>query len=149
MVGGSAYFTDKGFEVCTRAIQVHGGYSFCTEYKVEQFARDCKMLSIYEGTNGIQALDLFGRRVKMNNGAVLEALFAEIDAHLEEASGMSDLGPYAEEVGSTLESLRKISAYLVERSSSDEAYLAYSWATPHLEIFDDVVLGWLFLWQAK
>ena len=144
-----AYCTDKGFEVCTRAIQVHGGYGYCTEYKVEQFARDCKITSIYEGTNGIQALDLFGRKIRMKNGAALDTLLTEMGTHIEEASRISDLAPYAEEVSSAVASLKKMTSHLIERSSSDDAYLAYSWATPYLEIFGDVVLGWLLLWQAK
>jgi len=144
-----AYCTDKGFDVCTRAIQIHGGYGYCSEYMVEQFARDCKVTSIYEGTNGIQALDLFGRKIRMNNGAALETLFTEMESHIEEARVISDLASYAEEVAKAVASLKKITSYLIEQSSSEDAYLAYSWATPYLEIFGDVVLGWFLLWQAK
>jgi len=144
-----AYCTDKGFDVCTRAIQVHGGYGYCTEYKVEQFARDCKITSIYEGTNGIQALDLFGRKIRMKNGAALEALLMEMESTVQEVSGTSELLPSANEVGKSLAGLKEITAYLRDKSSSDDAYLAYSCATPYLEIFGDVVLGWLLLWQAK
>jgi len=144
-----AYCTDKGYDVCTRAIQVHGGYGYCTEYKVEQFARDCKIASIYEGTNGIQALDLFGRKIRMNNGAAVDALFREIEEHIEEASRVTALASYAEEVKKALTALKKITSYLIQQSTSPDAYLAYSWATPYLEIFGDVVLGWFLLWQAR
>ena len=144
-----AYCTDKGYDVCTRAIQVLGGYGYCSEYKVEQFARDCKITSIYEGTNGIQALDLFGRKIRMKNGAALKALLTEIDNTIEDTLKVSELIPYAEEVRRSVSSLSDLTARLIEASSSGDAYLAYSWATPYLEIFGDVILGWLFLWQAK
>jgi alkylation response protein AidB-like acyl-CoA dehydrogenase len=143
-----AYSTDKGFDVCTRAIQIHGGYGFCKEYKVEQFARDCKITAIYEGTNGIQALDLFGRKIKMNNGAALNTVLSEMKATTEKASAISELAPYADAVAKAASALEEITAFLIEKASGADAYLAYSWATPYLEIFGDVVLGWMFIWQA-
>jgi alkylation response protein AidB-like acyl-CoA dehydrogenase len=146
---GKAYTTDRAFEVCTLAIQVLGGYGYTKEYKVEQFARDCKITSIYEGTNGIQALDLFGRKIRMENGAALQAVLAEMKAAVAEASGVSELALYAEEVGKSVSALEEISTFLLEKASGDDAYLAYSWATPYLEIFGDVALGWMFIWQAK
>jgi hypothetical protein len=60
--------SDLGFRVCETAIQIYGGYGYITEYPVEQFLRDCKIASIYEGTNGIQALDLVGRKLTMKRG---------------------------------------------------------------------------------
>jgi len=146
---GKAFATDKGFEVCTLAIQVLGGYGFTTEYKVEQFARDCKITSIYEGTNGIQSLDLFGRKIRMEDGAALQAVISEMKSAVGEAAGVSELTPYAEAVGKSISALEDISQFLLERAAGDDAYLAYSWATPYLEIFGDIVLGWMFIWQAK
>jgi len=144
-----AYATDKGFEVCTSAIQVHGGYGYTTEYNVEQFARDCKITSIYEGTNGIQALDLFGRKIRMDNGAALQAVISEMRAAVGEAAGVSELAPYAEAVGNAIAALEDVSQFLLEKASGDDAYLAYSWATSYLELFGDIALGWMFIWQAK
>jgi hypothetical protein len=144
-----AYTTDRAFEVCTTAIQVLGGYGYTKEYKVEQFARDCKITSIYEGTNGIQALDLFGRKIRMENGAALAAVLAEMKAAVAEAIGVGELAPYAEEVGKSICALEDISKFLIERCAGDDAYLTSSWATPYLEIFGDIALGWMFIWQAK
>jgi alkylation response protein AidB-like acyl-CoA dehydrogenase len=144
-----AYATDRAFEVCTTAIQVLGGYGYTKEYKVEQFARDCKITSIYEGTNGIQALDLFGRKIRMENGAALQAVLAEMKAAVKEAAGVAELAPYAEAVGKTVSALEGISKFLLERCSGDDAYLTSSWATPYLEIFGDIALAWMFIWQAK
>ena len=58
-----AWCSDVGFKVTERAMQIHGGYGYCSEYPIEQFLRDIKITSIYEGANGIQALDLVGRKV--------------------------------------------------------------------------------------
>ncbi len=146
---GKAYTTDRGFEVCTLAIQVLGGYGYTTEYKVEQFARDCKITSIYEGTNGIQALDLFGRKIRMEDGAALQAVISEMRAAVAGAAGVGELVPYADEVGKSVSALEAISQFLLERAAGDDAYVAYSWATPYLEIFGDIALGWMFIWQAK
>jgi hypothetical protein len=144
-----AYCTDKAFDVCTRAMQVYGGYGYCTEYKIEQFLRDCKIFSIYEGANGIQALDLFGRKIRLKDGGMLTSLLAEMDGTVHEAYTISELRSYSEDVSGAITSLKDITAYLLQKSDSGDVFLAYSWATPYLEIFGDVVLGWLFLWQAK
>ena len=140
--------TDKGFDLCVRAIQVHGGYGFCKEYKVEQFARDCKITAIYEGTNGIQAIDLFGRKIRMKQGEAFRTVVEEMKKTIERASGIAELVPYAESVGRSVAALEEITRFLLEKASGEDAYLAYSWATPYLEIFGDVVIGWMFLWQA-
>jgi hypothetical protein len=144
-----AYASDKAFEVCALAIQVLGGYGYTKEYKVEQFARDCKITAIYEGTNGIQAIDLFGRKIRMENGAALAAVIAEMKAAVKEAAGAAELAPYAEAVGKSVAALEEISKFLIEKCTSDDAYLATSWATPYLEIFGDIALAWMFIWQAK
>jgi hypothetical protein len=143
-----AYCSDKGFETCVKAIQVHGGYGYCHEYKVEQCARDSKITSIYEGTNAIQALDLFGRKVRMKKGAALKSLMEAMNASVEEARGFSELSSYADEVGRAVSALQNLTDYLLAAASSDDAYLAYAWASPYLEIFGDVVLGWILIWQA-
>lgn len=144
-----AYCTDKGFELCVRSIQVHGGYGYCQEYPVEQFARDCKVTSIYEGTNGIQAIDLLGRKISMRNGEAFNSLISNITATVEESKEICDLNHYAQEVENLLLSLREITARLLKESLSENSYLAYSWASPYLEIIGDIIIGWMLLWQAK
>ena len=65
-----AYCAQRGFDVCVTALQVYGGYGYIKEYPVEQLVRDCKITSIYEGTDGIQAMDLLRRKLGMVNGRV-------------------------------------------------------------------------------
>ena len=143
-----AYCSDKGFETCVKAIQVHGGYGYCHEYKVEQCARDSKITSIYEGTNAIQALDLFGRKIRMKKGAAFTALLSNMKATVEEAQGIADLTPYAAEIGKGITALEDLTAELLAATAADDSFLAHSWASPYLEIFGDVVLGWMLIWQA-
>jgi len=73
-----AYCSDTAFRITETAIQVHGGYGYCSEYPVEQFMRDIKIASIWEGTNGIQALDLVGRKPGLKKGMYLMNLLGEM-----------------------------------------------------------------------
>jgi len=77
-----AYCTDAGFEVCVDAVQVHGGYGYCSEYGIEQFVRDAKIATIYEGTNGIQALDFVMRKIFKDEGKEFGKLGKKIMATL-------------------------------------------------------------------
>jgi alkylation response protein AidB-like acyl-CoA dehydrogenase len=72
------YITDRAFEICSHAIQVYGGYGYIKEYPLEQLLRDCRITMIYEGTNGIQAMDLLGRKLGMNKGKPIMDLLGEI-----------------------------------------------------------------------
>lgn len=143
-----AYCSDKGFETCVKAIQVHGGYGYCHEYKVEQCARDSKITSIYEGTNAIQALDLFGRKIRMKKGAALAALLDNMKTAIEEAKGIADLSHYAAELEKSITALEYLTTELLSATETDDSFLAYSWASPYLEIVGDVVMGWMLIWQA-
>ena len=140
--------TDKSFEVCTRAMQILGGYGYCQDYEVEQFARDTKITAIYEGTNGIQALDLFGRKLNMRGGGVYQTFLAKVKETIVESAKVEGLSWYANEVSRAVEVLEEVTATLLKNRASEDAYLATSWATPYLEIFGDVVLGWQHLWRA-
>lgn len=143
-----AYCTDKGFDVCVRAMQVHGGYGYCKEYNIEQFVRDCKIMSIYEGTNGIQAIDLFGRKIRMKNGELFKTVLATIKKTTAEAAKMKLLAPYAEDLTLLLDALEKITDTLRQEGTVDDSYLQFSQASAYLDAFGDIVLGWIFLWQA-
>lgn len=143
-----AYCSDKGFDTCVKAIQVHGGYGYCHEYKVEQCARDSKITSIYEGTNAIQALDLFGRKIRMSEGAAFAALMEGMKATVEEAKAIADLSSYAAELEKSIAALEYLTMELLAASDNDHSFLAYSWASLYLEIVGDIVMGWMLIWQA-
>ncbi len=116
--------------------------------KVEQCARDSKITSIYEGTNAIQALDLFGRKIRMKKGAALAALLDNMKAAVEEAKGIADLSHCADELEKSITALEYLTTELLAATDTDDSFLAYSWASPYLEIVGDVVMGWMLIWQA-
>ncbi|HXH76689.1 MAG TPA: acyl-CoA dehydrogenase [Bacteriovoracaceae bacterium] len=78
-----AYCTDRGFEVAVDALQAHGGYGYCSEYGIEQFVRDIKISTIYEGTNGIQAIDFVMRKILKDGGKAIGLLSQEMAASVE------------------------------------------------------------------
>ena len=80
-----AYGSERGLTVCDQAVQVFGGYGYTKEYPVEQLLRDCKITTIYEGTNGIQAMDLLGRKMGLQSGAVFLNFIGEIEKTIETA----------------------------------------------------------------
>jgi hypothetical protein len=143
-----AYCTEKGFDVCTESIQVHGGYGYCKEYMVEQFARDSKIATLFEGTNGIQALDLLGRKVRMRGGEAFRNLMTKMKETIRSLPEISELTDYTADVVQAVSALEDLTAFMLERTSAEEAYLSYSWASAYLDIFGDITLAWLFLWQA-
>ncbi|MDR2295794.1 MAG: acyl-CoA dehydrogenase [Clostridiales Family XIII bacterium] len=139
--------TDRGFDVCVTAIQVFGGYGYCQEYYVEQLARDCKITSIYEGTNGIQANDLLGRKIGMRDAAAFKALIDEIQSVIQAAKGIDGLSVYAEDLERHLNQFIKISDLLRGRQK-ENGFLAYSWATPYLTVAEDIAVAWMLLSQS-
>jgi alkylation response protein AidB-like acyl-CoA dehydrogenase len=139
--------TDRGFDACITAIQILGGYGFCQEYYVEQIARDCKITSIYEGTNGIQANDLLGRKISMKGGAAFDALIGEIRSAIDDAKEIDDLAAYAKELDEYLNLFIEISG-LLKTGVKENGFLAYSWATPYLTVAEDIAVAWMLLAQS-
>jgi alkylation response protein AidB-like acyl-CoA dehydrogenase len=142
------YSTDLGFDVCITAIQVFGGYGYCQEYPVEQYARDCKIMSIYEGTNGIQALDLLGRKIAMKGGMLYVNFLTDLGAFIEEHKSHEKLGACVQELNKYKAILEEISGIFMNKSLSGDMLFPISHATPYLRMFSEVVCSWLLLEQA-
>lgn len=142
------YISERSFEVCVQSMQVFGGYGYTSEYPIEQHLRDCKITSIYEGTTGIQALDFLGRKLGLKGGTVLQSFNLLIDETLAKASAHSSLKPYADAVDEAKKALLEAIMTMAGRSRSPEFMTAMGAATPFLELFGDVALAWLLLWQA-
>ena len=87
-----AYGSDQSFRVCETAIQVLGGVGYCKDFPVEQYCRDAKIFSIYEGTNHIQAMDLVGRKLGMAGGAHLQAFVGDVSTFVAKHQGDAVLG---------------------------------------------------------
>jgi alkylation response protein AidB-like acyl-CoA dehydrogenase len=125
------------------AIQIHGGYGYTREYPVEQFYRDNRLNSIHEGTDGIQALDLLGRKVTMRGGAGLTLLAATIRATIERAPG--ELAEPAARLAAAVDRLLATTAKLW--ADADPA-AALANATTYLDAAGHVVIAWIWLEQA-
>jgi len=143
-----AYCSDVAFQVCQTAQQVLGGYGYCSEYKIEQLTRDVKITSIYEGTNGIQAMDLLGRKLPMAGGKVFESLIARMAPAADEAMAIESLKPYAEKFEQAKGEFVKAVQYMGGQAASKDFMVAFAKATPLLEVCGDMILAWMLLWQA-
>lgn len=145
-----AYPTDKGFKVTELAIQIHGGYGYIKEYGVEQYMRDVKIASIYEGTNGVQALDLLGRKMRIKGGGLFLRWIQTANETIEKIKNYeksSELSTLIEAVEKAKNKLFQVGMSFAERSERD-LKLSLLGATPYLEMFGHVAVGLLFLQQA-
>ena len=131
------------------AIQVHGGYGYTREYPVEQLYRDNRLNAIHEGTNGIQALDLLGRKVGMEDGMAIQRLAMEIDRTAREAknSDSAQLRQYGERLTDALANVMEIVRNVLCATDKGHAELALANAHLFLELTGHVVVAWLWLKQ--
>jgi alkylation response protein AidB-like acyl-CoA dehydrogenase len=143
-----AYCAQRGFEVCVQALQVFGGYGYISEYPVEQLVRDAKIASIYEGTDGIQAMDLLGRKLGMNKGMVFTGLLAEMGKTILAAKKSDTLAPLADRLEKSVNVFGVTALGLGGAAMSEKYAAAFAHAYPFLEVAGDVILGWMHLWRA-
>ncbi|WP_028218036.1 acyl-CoA dehydrogenase [Paraburkholderia oxyphila] len=127
------------------AIQVHGGYGYTREYNVEQFYRDNRLNPIHEGTFGVQALDLLGRKTRMSGGAAMDELNRRIASTVARARETASLGHHASTLECAWERIRIVTD---ELHRLDDTELQLANAAAYLEAFGHVVVGWLWLDQA-
>jgi hypothetical protein len=142
-----AFFTDMGFEAANLAMQCYGGHGYIRDNGVEQFVRDGRINQIYEGANGVQAIDLVGRKLGRKGGAAPMALFSLIGQWLgENANG--ELGAFIDPVQRGLESLQQATMWLAQRgiANPDDAGAA---ATDYLRLMGIVTVGWMWARMAK
>ena len=131
-----AFSTDIGSEVATLGIQVHGGMGYVEETGVAQYLRDVRVAQIYEGTNGIQAIDLVTRKLPLDKGAAVAAYLAELRATVEavKASNAEGFGATGARLAEAVDSLARASAWLTLRLG-DAPESALAGATPYLRLF--------------
>jgi hypothetical protein len=142
------YVSDRAFEVCNLGVQVYGGYGYIKEYPMEQLLRDCRITPIYEGTNGIQAMDLLGRKLGMNKGKPIMDLMGEIQKTIAAAKAQAKVETFAGEVETALNKLGAVALHLGKTAMSAEVLTAFAHAYPFMEVAGDVVMSWLLLWRA-
>jgi acyl-CoA dehydrogenase len=136
-----AYSTDIGNEVAYLGVQVHGGMGFIEETGAAQHSRDARIIAIYEGTNGIQAIDLVTRKLGANDGASVWALLGELSGIIKQVEASNDpaFGTTGAKLREALEALTRASKWLLERLA-DAPNEALAGATPYLQQFG-VTLG--------
>jgi alkylation response protein AidB-like acyl-CoA dehydrogenase len=139
-----AFLTDASMEVTSLAVQVHGGHGFIRETGVEQLMRDARITPIYEGTNGIQALDLLGRKVFGTGGKSVQMMTARIREAIEKFGGQSDVAPLAAELGKRLEQWGRLTAELGVAAMKNPEEVGAA-ATDYLQFSGYVCLGWCWL----
>ena len=142
-----AYSTDKAFKVCELAIQIYGGYGFLEDYPVEQYMRDTKITTLYEGTNGIQAMDLVGRKMTMKGGALFMGYLQDLGAFIAANKGNEDVAEVIEALEGAQGALGQTTMWLSQTAPND-VQLALLQATNYLEIFGDVMVGHQLAQQA-
>jgi alkylation response protein AidB-like acyl-CoA dehydrogenase len=142
-----AYITDNAWNVTALAMQCAGGYGYCSDYPFERLARDCKVTTIFEGTNGIQAMDLLFRKILGNKKVNFTNLMARIDRTIEEADESDAIRTYAAIVKDAKEALVKAVDEISEMEQSADAIAVYAKTAPFLDAMGDVLLGWMHLWQ--
>jgi alkylation response protein AidB-like acyl-CoA dehydrogenase len=143
-----AYCTDIGFRVTETAMQCYGGYGYCSEYPIEQFLRDAKITSLYEGSNGIQALDLVGRKMGMKKGTYFMSLLSEMNTTVATCRGIAALKDLVEDVQSGINILAETAMFFSSCSKEGKFFVPIGNAQPFLMMMGKIVCSWLLLCEA-
>jgi len=140
--------TDRGFDNCVKAQQVFGGHGYIAEWGMEQFVRDARITQIYEGANGIQALDLVGRKLPANGGRAIMAFLADVGGWLKTNDGDEALKPLLGPLSQSLGHLQQASLWLMQNgmTSPDNAGAA---ATDYMHLLGLVAMGYMWAQMAK
>lgn len=142
------YVTDKAFEVCSHGVQVFGGYGFIEEYPQAQNLRDCRITQIYEGTNGIQAMDLLGRKLGMKKGKPLMDLMGLVMETINKAKEFESLKESCLILENSLNKLGETAMSIGKAAMSKNVKTAFAFAHPFMEAFGDIVNAWMLLKRA-
>ncbi|SLN70392.1 acyl-CoA dehydrogenase [Oceanibacterium hippocampi] len=130
------------------AIQILGGYGYTRDYPVEQYYRDNRLNPIHEGTNGIQAIDLLGRKVTMQGGAAYHLLLERINATVDAAAEHTELAEYAEGLAAAGRRLVETTRVLTSAAAEGKVALSLANATHYLDLLGHIVIAWIWLDQA-
>jgi hypothetical protein len=141
------YLTDKGFEAAVLAQQVFGGHGYIREHGMEQFVRDARIAQIYEGTNGIQAMDLVGRKLPRDGGRAVRAFFELVGHEIAEARAAGDPAGVAAALEPALADLQAATMWLARNGKADPNN-AGAGAYPYMELMGLVCLGWMWMKMA-
>ena len=139
-----AYCSDQGFRVTEIAMQCLGGYGYCKDYPIEQYMRDSKIMSLYEGTNGIQSMDLMGRKMRINDAAPYKAFQKELNDFVQKNSDNEYFADELSELKETMQKMWEFSSHMYERMQQDPL----DWGSktyPSLIAFGELIMAWRLL----
>jgi hypothetical protein len=141
-------FTDRGFDNAVKAQQVFGGHGYVTEGGMEQFVRDARIAMIYEGANGIQALDLVGRKLPKDGGRALTAFLNEVNAYLKEEEADPAMKPYLAGLKQGVGHLQQSTMWLMQNAMAKPDN-AGAGSYDYMHLFGLVALGYMWCKIAK
>jgi hypothetical protein len=139
-----AFLTDEGFACANEGLQVLGGSGFTEDWGIEQLVRDCRITRIYEGTNGIQALDLVGRKLALGGGRAVRGFFALVEGSLK----ANPEAPHAAAVGKALKQLQQATLWIACEGMRDPEQAGAA-SVPYLRLFALTTLAWLWSRMAQ
>ena len=142
------YGTDKGYDIATNMQQVYGGHGYIQEWGMEQYVRDARIAMIYEGTNGVQAMDLVGRKLAKNNGRAIQAFFALVDSECADAKDVAAVKDFAERLEKANGELKAATMWFMQNGMSNPNNVGAG-AHSYMHILGIVALGLMWLRMAK
>ncbi len=143
-----AFLTDRGYKGCNDALQVFGGSGYVEEWGMSQFVRDCRIALIYEGTNGIQALDLVGRKLGMEGMRPIMTFFKEIDEFVAEHENDANLTPFVEGLRTSKTRLDQATQWLINNGLANPENAGAS-ASDYLQLFGLTAMAYMWARMAK
>lgn len=143
-----AYMTDRALDSCVAGQQVFGGHGFIREWGQEQLVRDTRITQIYEGTNGVQALDLMGRKVVGNGGKLFELFAKEVSEFIEENQGNAEIKGYLSALSAALERLSDVTATVIKQAQEDPNAIGAA-SVEYLDLFGLTAYAYMWARMAK
>jgi alkylation response protein AidB-like acyl-CoA dehydrogenase len=143
-----AFLTDRGFNICSDAMQVHGGSGFTEHFPASQYLRDVRIALIYEGTNGVQALDLVGRKLAADGGRAVMGFFAELDAFIAENETADELKPFTAALAKAKGELQEATMWLMQNGLMNPENAGAA-STDYLHLFGLTALAYMWAQIAK
>jgi butyryl-CoA dehydrogenase len=142
------YPAEMSVQSTSQGMQVLGGAGFCSDFPLQQYYRDTRINPIYEGTTGIQAMDLLGRKVTMKMGAAVMAFGAELQATIMQGMANPELKPYAEKLAGTAQKFQEVTMKLMGLAQQEAPEVFLADATLYLENAGLLAIGWQWMKQA-
>jgi len=143
------YITDRAFDVCNHGVQIYGGYGFIEEFPVSQLLRDCRIFMLYEGTNGIQAMDLVGRKLGMHKGKPFIHFLGLIEKTIAASREIKGLEALADSMALFFANYGEVAHEISSRAASGKVMEVFAFSHPFLEVTGDLAMAWMLLWRAS